>query len=132
MLPALASCGSSDHAATVPFDSVVTSPPPAPALPRLVFEPVATTVRVGDTLPPILVDVRDASNRLLDVADTIVLSLASNPANGNLGGQTLAASSHGIATFHAVTIDTPGKGYALRASAVNRLAGTSDSITVTP
>ena len=128
----LAACGSGNNSATVPFDSVITGPPPAPALPKLVFEPVAKTVRVNNAMPPIRVDVKDSNNQLMDVADTVILTIANNPTGANLGGRTLTVSTHGVATFQGVTFDTPGQGYTLRASAVNRIAGTSDSITVTP
>ena len=132
LLPLLAACGSGNHGTTVPFDSVVVGPPPAPTLAKLVFEAVPRTVGVNDTMPPVLVDVKDANNKLLDVSDTVVLTLDNNPARAQLGGQTLGATSHGVATFHGLRIDAAGAGYTLRASAVNRISGISDTITVTP
>ena len=133
VLPVLFSaCGSGDHGATVPFDSVVVGPPPAPTLAKLVFESVPRSIGVNDTMPPVRVDVKDSNGKLLDVSDTLIVALDNNPSQAHLGGQTLAAASHGVATFMELRIDAAGSGYTLRAAAVNRISGVSDSITVTP
>ena len=133
LLPLFAACGSGDHGTTVPIDSVINSPPPPAAAGHLVFGPLPKTIRVNDTLPAVQVEIKDANNAVLDVPDTIVLTIDNNPSQAHLGGQTLAAARHGIATFSAVHFDAAGSGYTLRASsAFGRVTGISDSITVTP
>ncbi len=129
VLPVLSACGSRNHGTTGLTDSIV--PPPAPTLPKLVFEAVPGSIGVNDTMPPIRVDVKDANNALMNVSDTVIVTLDTNSTQVHLGGQTLAVTSHGIATFNGLKIDAAGT-YMLRASAVNRVSGVSTAITVTP
>ncbi len=129
VLPVLSACGSRSHGTTGPIDSV--GPPPGPSLPKLVFESVPGTIGVNDTMPVIRVDVKDANNALMNVSDTVVVTLDTNTTQAHLGGQTLSVASHGVATFTGLRIDAAGT-YMLRASAVNRIAGISSPITVTP
>ena len=49
----------------------------------------------------------------------VTLALASNPAGATLGGVLIAYAGGGMVTFPHLTIDKPGSGYTLRATAVD-------------
>ncbi|MHC5538469.1 beta strand repeat-containing protein, partial [Singulisphaera rosea] len=60
----------------------------------------------------------------------ITLSLASNPGNGMLGGTLTVNVIRGVATFAGLTLNKPGSGYLITASANGLTAATSSSIAV--
>ncbi|MHC5543869.1 S8 family serine peptidase, partial [Singulisphaera rosea] len=60
----------------------------------------------------------------------ITLSLASNPGNGMLGGTLTVNVIQGVATFAGLTLNKPGSGYQIKASANGLTAATSSSIAV--
>jgi hypothetical protein len=56
-------------------------------------------------------------NVVTDATTAITLDIGTNPANGVLSGQKTQNAAAGVATFPNLSIDKPGVGYTLRASA---------------
>ena len=69
----------------------------------------------------------DQGNTVTTATTSITLAIAANPASGTLSGTTTVAAVNGVATFANVSIDNPGIGYALNASATNLTGATSNS-----
>jgi hypothetical protein len=69
--------------------------------------------------PPVQVGVYDGASNLLSGGSPISISMAigNNPGGGILGGTSPVLTSAGIATFSDLSIDQPGDGYTLVASA---------------
>ena len=88
-------------------------------------QPSSATARDIIT-PPIQVIVRDSLGNV-DTAFTaaITIAIAVNPAGGLLSGTTSVAPVNGIAQFGDLSIDLPGTGYVLRASAPGAAGATS-------
>jgi mannose/cellobiose epimerase-like protein (N-acyl-D-glucosamine 2-epimerase family) len=60
----------------------------------------------------------------------VVLSLASNPNGGTLGGTTSAVVLNGAATFTGLTLDKAGSGYTLQATSGNLVATSNQTLDV--
>jgi len=60
----------------------------------------------------------------------VTLSLQSNPGGATLGGTLTVNAVHGVATFTGLTLNQPGMGYALQATANGLTSTTTASITV--
>lgn len=104
--------------------------PPAPGAARLLFlsEPTGTL----SLLPAVQVEVVDAAgNRDSTASNSITLSLASNPAGGNLGGTVTADALNGVATFADLTLDRAGSGYQLLATSSGLSQAISSSFGMT-
>ncbi len=70
--------------------------------------------RIGESLGVVTVELRDESGKIVSTAnDTITLTLEGN---GKLEGASKVAAVRGVATFPALSIGKPGRGYILRAS----------------
>jgi hypothetical protein len=106
---------------------VVTSPPPSMVT---VGVPFSMTVAVEDNQGHV-----DTS-----FDGDVRVSLVENPGGARLGGPIGVMASHGIAVFSGLSLDAPGKGYQLRASAGGTLstpvalnaAGSAGTPTSTP
>lgn len=85
----------------------------------LVFGQQPTNTPVGTVIaPPLTVRLLDAfGNLATSAADPLTLALAANPGGGTLGGTTTTNAVSGVATFSNLTIDKPGDGYTLQATA---------------
>jgi hypothetical protein len=66
--------------------------------------------------PPVAVQVRNNTGAVVPGA-LVTLSLAKNPSDANLDGNTATTDAVGRATFPNLTVDRAGAGYTLRASA---------------
>ncbi|HXW96628.1 MAG TPA: hypothetical protein VEI47_03510 [Gemmatimonadales bacterium] len=68
---------------------------------------------------------------MTSATNTITLSFAADPSNGAaiLSNGSTAASS-GVATFNALSIDTPGTGYQLAAAASGLSGATSNTFNI--
>jgi hypothetical protein len=62
----------------------------------------------------------------------VTLSMATSPGGGALGGALSAMAVGGVARFNDVTIDQPGSGYTLQATAAGLSSSTTAPITVAP
>jgi hypothetical protein len=77
------------------------------------------------------VEVVDAGgNRVATDADTVSLSIGTNPSGGTLSGTTTLPTTGGIAAFTDLSVNRSGTGYTLVASATGRSAATSAPFTV--
>lgn len=89
------------------------------ALGHLAFgvEPGLTDLGVAVS-PPIEVQAVDDSGQVqASFTGNVTLALDSNPTGANLGGMLTMAAVAGVATFNDVTVDSPGAGYTLAATA---------------
>lgn len=73
----------------------------------------------GDMLSPLVqVELQDlAGNRVMSSGISIGISLAENPGGAALGGRTTVLTTSGMASFPDLTVNRPGSGYVLKASA---------------
>src|SRR4029077_15204525 len=72
----------------------------------------------------------DQGNTVTTATTSITLAIAANPASGTLSGTTTVAAVNGIATFSNVSINNPGTGYTLTASATGLTGATSSTFNV--
>lgn len=85
--------------------------------PRLIFRVQPSNTAVGERIaPPIEVAIVDGAGNVV-ANDSITIHIWTNPANGTLAGTRRVATTRGIATFDDLSIDRPGDGYTLIASA---------------
>ncbi|HEY6059952.1 MAG TPA: hypothetical protein VIV10_05155, partial [Gemmatimonadales bacterium] len=92
-----------------------TGPPPVAS--QLAFKVDPSTTPAGSTIPPVVVQARDSSGKLVsDYHDSITVMLAVNPGNGTLLGTRTVAAVGGVATFTDLSIQAAGTGYRLQAS----------------
>src|SRR5437762_1873913 len=100
----------------------------AGAAAKLVFTVQPSNAAAGAAnTPAVRVTVQDAQTNAVTTATTsITLAIGTNPASGTLAGTKTVAAVNGVATFANVSINSPGTGYTLTASATT-LAGASSS-----
>jgi hypothetical protein len=130
--------------ATCQLDKLLRSPAGAPAggsqepgpLPpetRLAFTAQPSNAAAGTALSPAI------EVRALDTADqtveefggSVTISLASNPTGAALSGDLTVVAVDGIAVFPDLSVDRPGSGYRLAASASGVAGATSASFDIT-
>jgi hypothetical protein len=61
---------------------------------------------------------------------TVTLSLATNPAEGDLNGTLVTNASQGVATFSGLSFDTPGSGYSIESVSAGLTTAVSGLVTV--
>src|SRR5437016_1869813 len=95
---------------------------------KLVFTVQPSNAAAGAAnTPAVRVTIQDAQGNTVTTATTsITLAIGTNPGSGTLAGTTTVAAVNGVATFANVSINSPGTGYTLTASATT-LAGASSS-----
>ncbi len=82
--------------------------------------------------PALVVTVKDAAGNTVTTATTnVTLALVSNPVGATLAGGLTAPAVGGVATFGNVSINSPGLGYTLTASAANLTGAASGSFNIT-
>ena len=104
---------------------------PGPAT-HLVFTLQPSAATAGLVIAPrIEVTARDAQgNTASGFTSGVTVAIANNPTGGNLSGTTTVAAVGGIASFSTLSIDQPGIGYTLAASAVGPTGATSAAFDV--
>ena len=81
--------------------------------------------------PPVRISAVDAAGHTVpDFGDTIRVALETNPGNGTLSGSTGIVPSGGVATFSDLSVNRPGVGYRLRATAGSLTAALSATFDV--
>jgi len=109
-----------------------TSGPP-PVASQLSFKVDPTITTAGATIAPVVVEARDASNKLVpSFADSVTVTISRNPGNGTLTGTRTVLAIGGKATFSDLSIDRSGTGYRLQATAGALLSGPSARFDVSP
>ncbi len=94
---------------------------------RLIFTVQPSNATAGANITP---SVRVAALDALDNVATgftgnVTLAIATNPAGGVLSGSTTVAAVSGVAIFTPLSINNPGVGYTLNATAASLTGGTS-------
>ena len=104
----------------------------AGAATQLVFAQSPTGTTTGSAITPaVTVDVEDANGNLVTTdASNVVMTIASGPMGGVLGGTASVAAVGGVATFNTLTLSTAGA-YTLNASDGSYTPITSASFTIT-
>jgi alpha-tubulin suppressor-like RCC1 family protein len=98
----------------------------AGAATRLAFTSQPATSTAGQPVGSIAVTALDSlGNTATGFTGLVSLALASNPGAATLSGVTSTAAVAGVATFGSVTLNKPGSGYTLSASASGLTSATS-------
>jgi hypothetical protein len=95
----------------------------------------ANSQAAPQTLNAITIEVRDAFDNLVtNATDQVTLAITNGTGTGGavLGGTNPKAAAGGIVTFSDLTIDLPGNGYTLDASAAGLTGATSNQFNITP
>lgn len=100
----------------------------APRQLRFVQQP-SPVVEATAVAPPVTVRIEDEFGNPTDAAVEVTLALSTNPCGGGLSGGT-ATSVTGLATFDALTFDTPCTDNQLSASAAGLIGEDSDAFDV--
>jgi hypothetical protein len=100
---------------------------------KLVFTvPPASNVSAGSAMTPaIQVTVQDAlGNTTPAFVTSVTIAIANNAGGGTLSGTASATPVNGVATFTGLSINKPGVGYTLQATAAAVTQATSSAFTV--
>lgn len=110
--------------------SSFTVAPGAPSKLVMTSQPGHTVA--GDTISPaVSVALQDAAgNVVIDSPATVELALGANPGGATLGGQVVAVTTDGVATFSDLSVDKVGSGYTLAATSTGLTAATSTAFNV--
>jgi photosystem II stability/assembly factor-like uncharacterized protein len=104
--------------------------PPPPGS-TLAFTTQPTDALKNTALAPVRVTVLDAGGAAVTSTNVpITLSIATNPSMGVLAGTLTVNATAGVATFSDLSIDTPGSGYTLSATAPGATDGTSAAFAI--
>lgn len=95
---------------------------------RLVYLQQPGNIVAGGTITPaVRVGIQDAlGNPVTSATNQVTVAFGANPGAANLGGTKTVAAVAGVATFSTLTVDKPGNGYTLQASA-SGLSGVTSS-----
>src|SRR5207248_2926759 len=110
------------------------SPPPSHGTPvGLAFTNPPRSVQAGRPIGPVQVSIVDSAGNPVAGVDTVtvVVTLHDNPGSDTLNGTKNTHPVNGVATFTNLSLNTPGQGYTLEASAgpLNKL---SDPFNIMP
>ncbi len=108
------------------------TPSGAPAT-RVVFTVQPSTTTAGSSIaPPVKVAAQDSVGTTdTTFRGTITVDIGTNPGAGTLSGTRSVAAVNGVATFSNLSINQPGNGYTLQATAVGLTPGTSAPFNIT-
>jgi len=125
--------GTAPAATSAAFDITPGPPPPPPPPTHLGFTQQPQTTAAGATIaPPVQVAALDAAEHVVQgFTGAITLALGANAGGGTLSGGAPMNTVNGVATFPGLSIDKPGNGYTLRATASGLTPGTSVAFDVT-
>jgi hypothetical protein len=101
---------------------------------QLVFTTQPTTTTVGATISPAVeVTMQDALGNINRCfTGDVTVAIWDNPGGGTLSGTTTVGAVAGVATFSDLTIDMPGIGYTLIATAPPVTPAVSTAFAITP
>ena len=102
-------------------------PPPPSVATKLAFSVEPADAVVGQALSPaIQVMIQDATgNHVSDASDAITLAIGSNPGSSTLSGTETVNAVSGVASFSGLSVEKPGIGYTLTATAAGLTGATS-------
>jgi len=101
---------------------------------KLVFtRPPQVTAAGVNFSPSIQVTIQDAGgNTVTNASNPVTLAIGTNPAGGTLSGTLTVNAVNGVASFANVSIDNPGSGYTLVASADGLAGAESPAFDIVP
>src|SRR5437867_1510466 len=104
----------------------------AGAAAKLVFTVQPSNAAAGAAnTPAVRVTIQDPQGNTVTTATTsITLAIGTNPGSGTLAGTTTVAAVNGVASFANLSINNPGTGYTLTASATGLTGATSNAFTI--
>ncbi|HET7602275.1 MAG TPA: Ig-like domain-containing protein, partial [Gemmatimonadales bacterium] len=119
-----------DISGTPPSSAIAIS---AGAATQLQFSVQPSNVATGAAIAPaVKVRIEDAQGTLVTSASSnVTIAIGSNPGGASLSGTKTVAASGGIATFSSLSLDRPGNGYTLTASASGLSGDVSSAFNVT-
>lgn len=99
---------------------------------RLVYLQQPSNLVAGGTITPaVRVGIQDAlGNPVTSATNQVTVAFGANPGGATLGGTRTVAAVAGVATFSTLTVDKPGNGYTLQASASGLSGATSSQFNV--
>ena len=98
---------------------------------RIIFTQSPTNSEPGAVIdPPVLVSFVDAYDNAVSVTNSVTLSIYDNPGGGTLSGTLTQNAVSGTASFTDLSIDLPGVGYTIKASATGFTDIVSDLFTI--
>jgi hypothetical protein len=97
----------------------------------LVTTQPTTNVYTGHAFEVEVAALDSLGNLNTNFSGNVTLAIANNPGNSTLGGTLTVAAVAGVADFNDVTLDKPGTGYTLQATADPFSPATTNSINVT-
>lgn len=105
----------------------------APVATRLVFGQQPSNAQAGATISPAVTvrAVDESGATATGFTGNITIAIGTNPSSGTLSGTTTVAAAAGVATFGNLSIDRPGAGYTLTASATGLTGVTSTAFSIT-
>jgi len=99
---------------------------------RLAFVQQPASAVAGSSLGTLTVELQDATGaRVTGQTAPITLAIGTNPGGGTLSGTLTHTTANGLATFTGLSINRPGTGYTLTASASGLGGATSNAFTIT-
>ncbi len=105
--------------------------PPGIASQLVIASQPAASGPVGSPIN-LVVDVEDGRGTVVSgYSGQVTVSIGANPGDGSLAGSFTVSASSGVATFSGLTIDKPGSGYTLVASASGLIAAKTEAFIVT-
>ena len=101
---------------------------------KLIFTTQPGGAVMNDALnPQPAVTAQDASGNLaINFTGGVTVALGTNPSGGTLNGTKTVNAGAGVATFTGLSVDKPGTGYTLTASAGGLTGATSNPFTIAP
>src|SRR5436190_1339127 len=127
-----AAFGSATPVATSAAFNITPAPPPPPTHLGFTQQPPQTTEAGAAITPPVQVAALDAAEHVAQgFTGAIGLTLGPASNGGTLSGGAPVNAVNGIATFPSLSVNTPGKGYTLRATAAPLTDATSSAFEVT-
>ncbi|HEX8212012.1 MAG TPA: invasin domain 3-containing protein [Longimicrobium sp.] len=100
---------------------------------KLAITQQPTNTAAGSSISPaVTVAIQDANgNVVTTAADSVSVSIGTNPAGGTLSGTTTVAAVNGVATFSNLSLDKAGTGYTLAFASGGLTGATSSAFNVT-
>ena len=114
-----------------PDTSAAFSVMPAPATQLLFTVQPSSAMPDSAIKPPVQVSAYDSLGNEASFTGVIALALGTNAAGGTLSGGAPVNAVNGVATFPNLSVDKPGYGYTLRATASGLTDATSNAFNVT-
>src|SRR6266550_919030 len=127
-----AAFGSATPVATSAAFNITPAPPPPPTHLGFTQQPQTPLLAGAVITPPVQVAALDAAEHVAQgFTGAIGLTLGPASNGGRLSGGAPVNAVNGIATFPSLSVNTPGKGYTLRATAAPLTDATSSAFEVT-